>query len=183
MMWHLEDPHYAYFWHHFLVLLHQFLTRDWWIIQGKEDQEALRMWLKVGRLLELDRKSLMDLIMLAQVIPVGRTKANKIMWDLMTGPALEVPQRDMSHMVTSQVFQARKTMDRPPREHRDLERWDWSCYWTIPRREEKWACHIVPEVPWVPYTEHGEKPVPPPKCFVKRSSMGPGQQPPWNTWA
>ena len=99
----------------------------------------------------------------------------------MTGPALEEPQRDMSNLVTARVYQARKSMDRPPREHGDLRSWSWPCYWEIDRKEIKWACHTVPEVPYTIYSEPGQKPVPPPRCFVLKSSQN--QQPsPWNNW-
>ena len=179
LLQHLQSPYYPYFHHWYLKFLHTFLTRDWWCIQGGQGSDALALWLKVGRLLELDRKSMQDLLMLAQVVPVGRTKANKILWEIMTGPALAVPHRDMSHMVTARVYQARKSMDRPPREHYDLKYWDWSCYWVIPAPEIKWACHTVPDEPWLLYTEPGQKPVAPPNCFVLKSS----QRTSWNTWS
>ena len=178
LLYHLDDDYYEFFRYHFLVFMQKFLVDWWWCLQGKEDHQALRMWLKVGRLLELDRKSLMDLFMLAQVIPVGRTKANKILWDLLTGPALEEPQRDMSNLVTARVYAARKTMDRPPREHNDLHKWDWPCYWEIDRKDLKWSCHKVPVDPYTIYTEPGRKPVPPPWCFVLKSEP----QRPWSTW-
>ena len=136
------------------------------------------LWLQVGRLLELDRKSMQDLLLLAQIVPVGRAKANKILWEIMTGPALAPDHRDLSHMVTAKVYQARKTIDRPPREHGDLRYWEWSCYWTIPGPEMKWAACTVPDEEWDIYTEPGEKPVPPPACFVKRSSAPAA----WSTW-
>ena len=175
LLYHMDDPYYEFFHYHFLVFMQKVLVDWWWCLQGKEDHQALRMWLKVGRLLELDRKSLMDLFMLAQVIPVGRTKANKILWDLLTGPALEEPQRDMSNLVTTWVYKARKTMDRPPREHGDLDRWDWPCYWEIDRKELKWACHQVPKIgTYEIYSGPGRKPVPPPDCFVERRGGGGG---------
>ena len=154
--------------------MQKFLVDWWWCLQGMSDHQALRQWLKVGRLLELDRKALMDLFMLAQVIPAGRTKANKILWDLLTGPALEEPQRDMSNLVTTRVYAARKTMDRPPREHGDLAKWDWPCYWEIDRKDLKWACFKVPKDNYVIYAGPGRKPVPPPDCFVVRRGGGGG---------
>ena len=177
LLYYLDDDYYEFFRYHFLVFMQKFLVDWWWCLQGMSDHQALRQWLKVGRLLELDRKSLMDLFMLAQVIPVGRTKANKILWDLLTGPALEEPQRDMSNLVTTWVYKARKTMDRPPREHGDLSRWDWPCYWEIDRKDLKWACFKVPVDDYVIFTEPGRKPVPPPYCFVKQSEPAP-----WRTW-
>ena len=60
--------------------LHKFLTEKWWILQGGNSPEALKEWLKVLKLLELDNKAKRDLFLMAQSGPVGRAQANKVLW-------------------------------------------------------------------------------------------------------
>ena len=86
---HKKDPKFPYFEIMHLRLLNNFLTEKWALIQGGMKDEALNLWIQVTRVLELDNKARRDLFLLAQSDLVGRTHANKLLWDLLTGPALE----------------------------------------------------------------------------------------------
>ena len=66
-----KDPVYDYFhWHH-LTLLKQLLTRDWWILQGGQDMQAMNKWMEAMEVLELDQKACRDMLLLAQQGLVG----------------------------------------------------------------------------------------------------------------
>ena len=112
----------------FLQTIHWILTARWYIIQGGMDDYALEEWMALMNLLELDRRARMDLFLLAQSGYFGRALANKTLWEILTGPAIDPPYWDMSHRVTQLVRIARRKFERPPRDHPDLKWWDWSCY-------------------------------------------------------
>ena len=137
---HLQDPFFVYYEHFYLKNLHKFLTEKWWILQGGNSPEALKEWLKVLKLLELDNKAKRDLFLMAQSGPVGRAQANKVLWKTLTGPALEPDYPDLSNLVTHEVYKARKTFDRPPRQNPDLEWWSWSSYTQLAQQDLKWWC-------------------------------------------
>ena len=162
---HLHDPHVLYFEWHYLKIIHKFLTKDWYLIQGGSCEQALAKWLEVFDVLELDLKARRDLMLLAQTGNVGRTHANKIMWTILSGPALEPKYLDISNLVTSMVFKARRDFDRPPREHGDLSWWWWTCYEHVYRRDLKWCPAQVPTSYWVLSVGPGERPLAPPACW------------------
>ena len=108
--------------------MNNFLTEKWAIIQGGMKADALNLWIQVTRVLELDNKARRDLFLLAQSDLVGHTHANKLLWDLLTGPALEKKYLDLSNLVSNWVGKARKEFDRPPRDHVDLQWWTWEHY-------------------------------------------------------
>ena len=110
----MQDPFFVYYEHLYLKNLHKFLTEKWWILQGGHNREAVKEWLLVLKLLELDNKAKRDLFLMAQSGPVGRAQANKVLWKALTGPALEPDYPDLSNLVTHEVYKARKTFDRPP---------------------------------------------------------------------
>ena len=70
---------------------------------------------------------------------MGRAHANKILWDVLTGPALDPAYYDLSNLITHMVYQARKMFDRPPREHWDLDYWWWTCYERNYPSMRRWA--------------------------------------------
>ena len=142
-MRHLEHPNFEWFETQHLRFLHKTLTEDWWRIQGGAGIESLELWLQIFRVLELDRKSQRDLLLLAQSGLVGRTMANKTLWELCSHWALDPTYEDLSHKCTSLVGWARRTFDRPPRGHEDLEWWTWSAY-DEPRLHARFSPMNVP---------------------------------------
>ena len=126
---------------------------------------ALKEWNLVMDVLELDLKARRDLFLLLQAGIVGRTHGNKILWNMLSGPALDRTYRDLSNYVTHKVYEARRAFDRPPREHRDLSWWWWTCYERPYARDRKWAPTSVPREAWCLNMGPGEAPLPPPGCW------------------
>ena len=111
-----------------MKFLHRNLTHNWYIIQFGVDLQAKQLWWEICQVLELDRKSQRDLLILAHTGAHGRAHASRILWKLMSDWALQVPYKDLSHLVSHEVNMARKNLDRPPRLHPDLNWWALSCY-------------------------------------------------------
>ena len=162
---HLQDPHWEYFEHLYLRTLYEFLTQRWWILQWGSDEMALHEWVLITKVLELDRKACVDLFLLLQSGLPGRTYANKLLWDLLTQEALDPSYEDLSHKVSSAVTWARKDLDRPPRGHKDLEWWWWSCYDEVSYKDLKWSPTQVPTGQWALLTGEGGVPLAPPRCW------------------
>ena len=129
------------------------------------DENAVRLWWEIFQVLELDKKSQLDLLILAQSGPVGRAYANKILWDLMSNWALNQTYQDLSNKVSNDVNWARKNMDRPPRGHRDLQWWKWSSYREPLARMRPWSPLSVPGAGHVLRMGPGGEPLPPPRCW------------------
>lgn len=163
---YLEDPTWTYWEHEYLRFIHQTLTLDWHLIQSQVNDEALRKWMTIFRVLELDRKAMVDLMLLAQSGVVGRSKANQILWKLLSTWALDPAYEDLSHKVSSEVGWARRTFDRPPRGHKDLGWWRWSAY-EDPHWSYRWSPREVPQGPWDLVMGPGGEPLQPPKCWGK----------------
>ena len=89
---------------------------------GGFDPQAEDLWLEIMLVVELDRKSAMDLILLAQSGAIGRAAANKIMWSLMTDWALDRDHPNLSKRVTVAVRKARERFDMPKKRDMD-QRW------------------------------------------------------------
>ena len=66
------------------------------------DLQAMHLWWEVFQVLELDKKSQLGLLILAQSGPVGRSYANKILWDLMSSWALSDTYKDLNNKVTDE---------------------------------------------------------------------------------
>ena len=162
---YLEDPAFRYFEYLYLKNIHRFLTERWWILQAGHDQEALEEWIQVFRILELDQKAMRDLFLLAHSGLVGRTKANEVLWNILANEALDPTYQDLSHKVTSMVYWARRSFDRPPREHGDLRWWCWSCYDTPYKRDLRWSPQEVPTRAWTLTMGPGDVPLQPPHCW------------------
>ena len=105
---------FPYFEHMYLKAIHNFLTERWWTLQGAVDDVALQEWILVLKILEVDTKARRDMFLLAQSGQVGRTHASKILWQLLSGHALDPACVDLSSLVTHEVYKARKNFDRPP---------------------------------------------------------------------
>ena len=100
---HNNAPGWTYWEHYYLKFLHKSLTTNWWLIMFGADRRTERMWWEIFQVLELDRKSQLDLLMLAQSGRVRRAYANKILWGLLSGWALEGEYKDLSNKVSSDV--------------------------------------------------------------------------------
>ena len=160
---HIQDPSFEYFEWHYLSFIKKCLTDYWWILQGKSDDEALSLWYLIFRILELDRKAQIDMLLLAHSGLVGRTVANEILWNLLSKWALDPRYEDLSHKVSSEINWARRRFDRPPRNHQDLWWWSWRCY-EVPDRNQ-WSPLQVPRVPWSLRKGDDGRPLPPPECW------------------
>ena len=161
----LNDPAWPWWEHYYLKFLHKALTTDWHEIQFGVNQRAIELWWMIMKVLELDKKSQLDLLILAQSGPVGRSWANRIMWNLMSDWALEGTYRDLSNKVSNEVNWARRNMDRPPRGHKDLQWWRWSYYKEPVRKQATWSPLAVPPRAWDLATGPGGEPLPPPHCW------------------
>ena len=159
------DPAWPYFEHWYLKFLHKTLTDHWPKISGGVDKEALQLRLDICRVLELDRKAKLDLMLLAHSGVVGRTCANKILWDMCSSWALSQTYEDLSHKCTSQVGWIRRTFDRPPAGHSDLCWWTWEALGEPWDRHERFDPRKVPDK--VPKVSLGPGRVPqaPPACW------------------
>ena len=161
---YLQDPAVPYFEWQYLTTIHRILTERWWVLHGGTDEEALQEWLACMKLLELDNKARRDLFLLLQSGYVGRAHANKLLWQLLSGPALDPEYVDLSNLTTHLVYQARKNFDRPPREHADLRWWWWTCYERLFKRDQCWGPDQVPRH-WNLVQGPGGRPLQPPACW------------------
>ena len=143
----------------------RFLTSKWYMLQGGNGPETLEEWNNVFKVLELDMKAKRDMMLLAQSGAVGRTHATKLLWKILSGPALDNRYQDLSNLVTNMVYQARRDFDRPPREHGDLTWWWWSCLDLNYTRDRRWSFDQVPTTWWTMSTGPGGRPLPPPECW------------------
>ena len=71
---HRYDPQDPYLEWQYLQIIHYFLTKRWWILQGGVNEEALNEWVLAMQVLELDKKAQRGLFLLAQSGHVGRTR-------------------------------------------------------------------------------------------------------------
>ena len=145
---YLDDPAFPYFESMYLKTIHNFLTQLWWILQGGVDDVALQEWTLALKILELGKKARRDMLLLALSGQAGRTHANKILWQLLSGPALDPAHVGLSSLATHEVYKARKNFDRPPREHKDLRCWGWTCYETPHKWDLKWSPGEAPSGTW-----------------------------------
>ena len=143
------------------------------MLQAGSDRNTELLWREVMEVLELDRKARRDLYLLAQSGKVGRCHANKLLWDLLSGPALDPRYPDMSNWTSKEVLRHRKMFDRPPRCHEDMKYFYWAQLddvFQTPLRP-----FLVSEVPvggnWTLVMGTGPaagRPLPPPHCWGQR---------------
>ena len=162
---HLKDPGFGYFEWQFRKQIHSFLTEKWYLLHSGRSQDALDLWLRAMKVMELDCKSMRDLFLLLQTGLVGRAHANRILWKILSGPAIDGQYRDLNNKVTHEIYNARRLFDRPPREHADLRTWTWDSYQDLPLRYEKWAPNRVPRGVWTLTMGPGGMPLEPPDCW------------------
>ena len=161
----LDDPHAKYFEWAYKRIIHNLLTKKWWVLQGKSDQVAARLWYDVCELLELDTRSQKALLLLARCDVHGRTHANKILWLLMTGPGLEHDYPDLSDLCFDLVYLARQGYWPPPGQTDDQQPW-WPWSYCYPHKKDmKWSPLAVPRCPWTLAMGKGGRPLCPPECW------------------
>ena len=129
-------------------------------LQGPENKKQ-----KTFKVLELDQKSKLDLMLLAQSGHIGRGHANKIMWDLMSNWALDDMYEDLSNKVSNQVGLARKQFDRPPAWHPDAQWWTWKAYDEPTKLMGPWCPKRRPRGEWDVRTGPNGEPYQPPWCW------------------
>ncbi len=147
----------------YLKLIHRWLTLDWYQIQSGIDEYALAIWHEILQVLELDIKARRDLLLLAHSGIVGRTKANELLWNLLSIWALDNMYLDLSHKVSSEVNIARKSFDMPPVDNWEFEWWQWSRY--SEPRDRKWGPRETPSGKWFIKKNDRDGPLPPPDCW------------------
>ena len=169
----MGDPAWKYFEWQYQRLIHSYLTDKWYILQSGSDPNTELLWREVMEVLELDKKARRDLFLLAQSGRVGRCHANKLLWDLLSGPALDPRHTDMSNWTSKQVHKVRKIFDRPPRNHEDLKHFYWDRLDNV--YETPLKPFLATAVPaggtWVLAMgtgPDGGRPLPPPDCWGQR---------------
>ena len=169
---HLKAPGWEWLEQRYLKTVYHILTEKWWLLQSGHDLEALREWVKVTRLLEMDRKAVKELFLLLQSGEVGRAHGNKLMWTFLTGPAIEPPYCSCNHWFSSKVREVREEFDRPPRGSRDLwerlndgEGWWWNLYKEVQEDEAPFSPRAVPTGKWALRKGHNDEPLKPPACY------------------
>ena len=163
----MEDPHAGYFEWLYKKTLHRALTNDWHLLQGPCDQVAVKMWVDVMKLLELDRKAQREMFLLAYSGPKGRTMANKFLHELLLQHATKDPAyRNLSSLVTSTIASMRKHLDRPPWFSEDMPDWDWWFLDYVRWGDRPWAPDEVPANLSLPHaTGRNGEPLPPPQLW------------------
>ena len=160
----VDHEDFTYFEQKHLCYVRNALTIHWPLVQGGLGDDAKAKWAEILQFLELDRKSMWDLMLLAHQGKAGRTEANEILWILLSECALDPQYLDMSHKCTSLVGKARtKTLDRPPERHKDRDYWTWENYW-VPRNPVFSPDAVPRGGPIRVYTVRG-RPIPPPYCW------------------
>jgi hypothetical protein len=168
MMRHLGHPHFLYWEMRFLQFVKMCLTTDWPVLQGGHDKEALKKWHLVFAWLELDKKSIWDLMTLAHCGLVGRSEANRVLWELLSVWALKDEYFDLSRKTSSLVSEAFLSFERPPFGDPDSARW-WHTHILEPRYPQ-WSPmavrvhHVTGEFVRT-YLDRDGLPQPPPGCW------------------
>ena len=164
----VNHPCAEFYEHWHLKFIYKCLTDDWGLIQGGSDPRARTKWQEVMQHLELDRKAMVDLFLLAHSGEAGRAEANEILWSLLSIWALKPEYEDLSHKTSSLVKRARRFIDRPPRTHDDRLSWCWKKTWE-PRHPEFMPSAVPRDYSVV--KGPGGVPLAPPQCWGR-----PGQR-------
>ena len=135
------------------------------------DPQAEDLWLEIMMVIELDRKSAMDLLLLAQSGVIGRASANKIMWTLMTDWALDRAHPNLSRRVTMAVRSARERFDQLRSGWTsDGYQWTWDTLRTVPHDLRYWSPTSVPGPDfgyWRVMVAFDGRPLEPPECWKR----------------
>ena len=131
IMQSIGHPDADFYENKFLQWVRRTLTSDWALVQAGIDGQARLKWVEICRTLELDKKSTVDLFLLAQQGRPGRSEANEILWFLLSHAGLQQPYRDLSNMCSNRVGRVRYYLDRPGKDHPSWwhsDPWTWSRY-------------------------------------------------------
>ena len=164
------DPSFEFHRWHFLQYIKKWLTTEWVQIQGGGAHDTMKKIVDIFDVLELDRKARVDFVLLYQSGHPGRTMANKLMWELLSQCALDGEYMDLSNKVTSEVYKARRTFDRPPEGHPDVSWWNWDRMYDVDEDYRRWSPAEVPRGDYELHTDAGGMPRAPPRCW--RPSRG-----------
>ena len=160
----IGSPYYKFLEYHQRMRIWRLLVEDWGSMQGASDADAVSAWQVALEILELDREAIEDIFLLVAQGDPGRAEANEILWTLLAELSLaDPPHRDLSRKCSSMVTDARKRIDRPPRDHRDRQWWSWKK--AIYPRDPVWAAAAVPRDPRL-LTGPGGVPLRPPACWA-----------------
>jgi hypothetical protein len=91
MLDYVNDPAFPMIEWSYLCFIWRALTTNWYRIQSCRDDVGLPLWYYILQVLEVDSKGMTDLMLLAQSGIVGRTKANEILWNILSYWALIKP--------------------------------------------------------------------------------------------
>ena len=178
---HANHRYFKFFEWKYLLFIKETLTLNWYRVMTGTSGPDMTLWLEIFLVLELDRKSQVDLMLLAHSGEVGRAMANEILWTILSEVALKDSYLDMSNKVSALVNLARRSFDRPPRRHRDIETWGWNL---LLRPSLLHRQHWSPLAPPPPNTTliltlEGGEPVPPPQCWHILGQQNPGHGGHW----
>ena len=162
---HLQDRAFPWFEWQYLQVLHKFLKDDWYLIQGGDEETTMKKWMEILAVLEVDKKAMTSLFLLAQDGRVGRGHANHIMWTILSKYAVDPAYQDLSNIIVHLINKHRLDYDRPPREHKDLKWWSWTCYERLYSKDSAFAPDQVPRGRWYIREGPGDLPLPPPQCW------------------
>jgi len=131
----LGDPRAPLLAHERLLRIQELVTTKWGLLQGGWLRDAELLWIEAFELLDLDADAIEDLALLIAQGVCGRAEANEVLWDLLTNYGVDGPLGDLSAKTSNMVTMARRRLDAPPRDHRDMARWSWRNAW-FPKNED-----------------------------------------------
>ena len=151
----------------FLTWVKECLVTHWPLIQGGYGQDAVMKWYEIFLTFDLDNKAQADIMLLAQAGVAGRTRANKILWDLLSRWGLQADFPMIRHKITNEVKWHRREFERPPRGHPDLPKWGWEKYDEVPKDLLPFSPkEVPPEGKYKIVVDKDGLPLAPPKCWL-----------------
>jgi len=168
----IKDPHADYFEWHYLKLLERLLTQQWILIQSGNNDQAARVLYDLFRLLELDIAAQRDVWLMYHSGLVARAYVNQLLWKVCAEECTARQQqgrfRDLSHLVSQKVYDARKQFERPPANKERELRWDVHKSFVIPEplvNSFSPVARNMPAGPWMLVRGRRMEPLPPPLCW------------------
>ncbi len=159
--------HFHWFERKYLKFLHENLTDHWPDLQRGHSPETMDRLALIFKVLELDRKAKVDFMLLYHTGIVGRTCANKILWQLLSTWATDGRYRDLSNKVSKEVKHMRQNFERPPKGHRDFKTWSWKHLEENHPHMVKWSPLSVPKNTVGVLVGEGGLPLRPPACWIQ----------------
>ena len=150
--------------------IHNLMTDDWAILQGKYNWEANDRWAEALELLELDLNACEELMCLIHQGVPGRTEGNFILWQLLK-QAYDGDPEDLSRLCSTKIRDARRFCDRPGKGQPGGNTWCWNRSITPRAGIAHFAPEAVPRDLHLRLDDNGN-PMAPPDCWA------PGPPPP-----